>query len=165
VKIPLEDFIFKVSRADVTTTFEYPEDRLLELRDVMQEDQMHNPDMLDDNGKPCLLVLKDGNTTGLTIGHGTGIFSFVREYFNNGTHQTSMEWAILPYDYESGVFSAPGDSGSIIVDRRGRIGGLLTGGAGKTESSDITYATPFFWLLQRIKDNGFPDAHLYPVMA
>jgi hypothetical protein len=103
-------------------------------------------------------------TTGVTIGRGTSIFSFVRESFDNGTHHTSMEWAIPPYD-KSGAFSTPGDSGSIIVDGRGGIGGLLTGAAGKTESSDVTYATPFFWLLLRIKDNGFPNAHLYPVMA
>lgn len=126
---------------------------------------MHNPNMPDHDGEPCLLVIKNGSTTGVTIGRVTGIFYFVREYFNNGTHQTSMVWTILPYDHKSGVFSAPGDSGSIIADGRGRIGGLLTGGAGKTESSDVTYATPFFWLLLRIKDNGFPDAHLYPGMA
>ena len=30
----------------------------------------------------------------------------------------------------------------------------------KTESSDVTYATPFFWLLPHIKANGFPDAPL-----
>jgi hypothetical protein len=28
--------------------------------------------------------------------------SFVREYFENGPHQTSMEWAILPYDKPCG---------------------------------------------------------------
>ena len=151
-------------RTDAAWKFEYPDDRLLPLRDVISEDLMRNPDMLDRDGEPCLLVIKNGNTTGVTIGRATGIFSYVRKYFDNKTHQTSMEWAILPYDNKSGVFSAPGDSGSIIVDGRGRIGGLLTGGAGKTESSDITYATPFFWLLPRIKQNGFHNAHLYPVM-
>jgi hypothetical protein len=143
--------------------FEYPVDRLLPLRDVISEDLMCNPDMLDHEGEPCSLVIKNGKTSGVTIGRANGIFSYVRKYFDNKTHQTSKEWAILPYDYKSG-FSAPGDSGSIIVDGRGRIGGLLTGGAGEVESSDITYATPFFWLLPRIKQNGFPNAHLYPVM-
>ncbi len=85
--------------------------------------------ILDHDGEPCLLVIKNGNATGVTIGRATGIFSFARKYFNNGTHQTSMEWAILPYDNKSGVFSVSGDSGSIIVDGRRRFGGLLTGGA------------------------------------
>ena len=151
-------------RIDTPPNFKYPKGRLLPLQDVISEDLLHNPDMLDRDGESCLSVVKNGNTTGVTIGRATGIFSYVRKYFDNNTHQTSMEWAILPYDNKSGVFSAPGDSGSIIVDGHGRIGGLLTGGAGKTESSDITYATPFFWLLPRIKQNGFPNAHLYSVM-
>jgi hypothetical protein len=78
----------------------------------------------------------------------------MREYFSDGTNQTSIEWAILPYDHKSGVFSAAGDSGSIIADTYGRIGGLLTGGAGNAEPTDITYATPFFWLLQRSRPTG-----------
>lgn len=89
-----------------------------------------------------------------------GINSFVREYFPDGTQRTSKEWAILPYDHKSGAFSAPGDSGAIIVDGNGRIAGLLTGGAGLTEATDVTYASPFYWLLQRIQ-NHFPNAHLY----
>ncbi|KAG8941303.1 hypothetical protein FRC04_004622 [Tulasnella sp. 424] len=71
-----------------------------------------------------------------------------------------MEWGIINYDSKSEGFSGPGDSGSIIADIRGRIGGMLTGGSGKTKSSDMTYATPFWWLLKRIKANGFPNAHL-----
>ena len=71
-----------------------------------------------------------------------------------------MEWGTLNYDSKSEAFSKPGDSGSIITDIRGRIGGMLTGGSGKTESSDITYATSFWWLLERIHAKGFPNAHL-----
>lgn len=148
---------------NVTWSFQYPYDRLLKLQDLMSEDLMHKTDMLDEDGEPCMFVIKNGNATGVTIGRANGIFSYVRQYSNNHTYQTSMEWAILPYDHKSGVFSAPGDSGSIIADGRGRIGGLLTGGAGKRGDSDITYATPFFWLFPRIKKNGFPNAHLYTV--
>ena len=126
---------------------------------------MRHPDMLDSDGERCLLVIKKGNTTGLTIGRAIGIFSCVREYFSDGTNQTSREWSILPYGNKSGVFSEAGDSGSIIADTRGRIGGLLTGGAGKAGSTDITYATPFFWLFECIKANGLPNAHLDPVVA
>ncbi|KAI0272413.1 hypothetical protein BC834DRAFT_921886 [Gloeopeniophorella convolvens] len=142
-------------RIDAPSSFKYPDDRLLQLRDPIPEDLMRNPDMLDQDGESCLLVIKNGNTTGVTIGRATGVFSFVREYFNNNTQQTSMEWAILPYDNKSGVFSAPGDSGSIIADGRGRVGGLLTGGAGKTESSDITYATPFFGSSRALRKTAF----------
>ncbi|KIJ15135.1 hypothetical protein PAXINDRAFT_99664 [Paxillus involutus ATCC 200175] len=139
---------------DAAPSFEYPDDRLLPLWDLISEDLMRKPDMLDHDGESCLLVIKNGNATGVTIGRATGIFSYVCKYFSNNTHQISMEWAILPYDNKSGAFAAPGDSGSIIADGRGRVGGILTSGAGKTTSSDITYATPFFWLLPSIKQNG-----------
>ena len=88
--------------------------------------------------------IKNGNTTGTTIGCANGTFSIVRNYFNDmSIYQTSMEWAILNYDSKSEVFSKPGDSGSAIADIRGRIGGMPTEGSGTTNSSDITYATPF----------------------
>jgi hypothetical protein len=139
-------------------TFKYPHDRLLPLRDMITEECMREPDMLDHDNVTCLLVIKNGNATDVTIGRATGIFSFVRD---DETGQESMGWAIYNYDNKSGEFSAPGDSGSIIVDRLGRIGGLLTGGTGRTETSDVTYATPMWWLWPRIKQH-FPNAHLYP---
>ena len=101
------------------------------------------------------------NATGTTLGRVNGIFSLVRDYFNDmSINQTSMEWGIINYNSESEVFSEPGDSGSIIADIRGRIGGMLTGGSGKTRTSDMTYATPFWWLLKRIKASEFPNARL-----
>jgi hypothetical protein len=145
-------------RDDGKTTFKYPDDRLLPLCDMITEECMREPDMLDHDNEACLLVIKNGNATGVTIGRATGIFSFVRD---DDTAQESMEWAIYNYDNNSGVFSALGDSGSIVVDGLGRIGGLLTGGTGKAETSDVTYATPMWWLWPRIKQH-FPNAHLYP---
>jgi hypothetical protein len=122
---------------------------------------MRNPDMWDSDGEPCLLVVKSGNATNTTLGRANGVFSIVREYFiDMSINQTSMEWGIINYDSKSEAFSEPGDSGAIIADIRGRIGGMLTGGSGKTESSDLSYATPFWWLFQRVKANGFPNAHL-----
>lgn len=145
-------------RDDSKATFKYPHDRLLPLGGMITEELMREPDMLDHDNEACLLVIKNGNATDVTIGRATGIFSFVRD---DETGQESMEWAIYNYNNKSGVFSAPGDSGSIIVDGLGRIGGLLTGGTGKTETSDVTYATPMWWLWPRIKQH-FPNAHLYP---
>ena len=128
---------------------------------TISDELMHTPDMWDLGGEPCLMVVKGSNATNTTIGRANGVFSIVRNYFHDmSINQTSMEWAIINYDSKSEAFSEPGDSGSIIADIRGRIGGMLTGGAGKTKSSDITYATPFWWLLERIKANGFPDVHL-----
>jgi hypothetical protein len=147
------------------TTFTYPRGRLFQLRDIVKEDELRHPTMLDANGEECLLVVKNGTSTGVTIGRATGIMSFVREYFEDDAHETSMELAIYPYGNKDGAFSAPGDSGSIIADSKGRIVGHLTGGAGQTDSTDVTYATPFYWLFdERIKEH-FPNAYLYPVKA
>jgi hypothetical protein len=123
---------------------------------------MHTPDMWDADGELCLMVVKSGSATDTTIGRATGAFSVVREYYvhNMSINDTSVEWGIINYDSKSGVFSEPGDSGSIIADIRGRIGGMLTGASGKSMLSDMTYATPFWWLLEHIHANGFPNAHL-----
>ncbi|KAI6032566.1 hypothetical protein F5J12DRAFT_944673 [Pisolithus orientalis] len=136
--------------------------RLFPIQGVVPEDELTRPRMLDANGEPCLLLIKNGATTGTTIDRGTGIKSFVRDYSSDGTEQTSMEFAILGND--GTAFSAGGDSGAIIVDGKGRVAALLIGGSGLTESTDITYGTPFEWLLERIKGK-FPNAHLFPTMA
>ena len=101
--------------------------------------------------KKCVYTIKRGLTTLTTIDCATGFFSYVREYFANQTHRDSIVWAILPYDNDSGAFSKGGDSGSMIVSGTGEFGGFLTGGSGKTESSDTTYATPMYWLWPIIK--------------
>ena len=146
--------------------FTYPLDRLLHLSGTIPEEEMHNPTLLDKNDEPFLPVLKRGNATKLTVGHANTLASFIHIYFNDGDHEpeTSMEWAILPHECRSGPFSAKGDSGSIIVDGLGRVGGLLTGGSGTTESFDITYATPIHFLLAEMEANGF-KAHLNPQLG
>ncbi|KAG9093365.1 hypothetical protein FRC06_011546, partial [Ceratobasidium sp. 370] len=158
---PIEFRVKCFPRGNANWKFKYPRDRLLPLEGVITDDLMRNPDMQDADGEPCLLVVKRGNATGTTLGRTTGVFSVVREYFGDmSINQTSMEWGILNYDSKSDVFSGPGDSGSIIADVRGRIGGMLTAGSGKTQASDMTYATPFWWLLERIRAGGFRNAHL-----
>ncbi|TFY73127.1 hypothetical protein EWM64_g10885 [Hericium alpestre] len=62
---------------------------------------------------------------------------------------------------KSGAFSAKGDSGSVVVDGAGRIGGIPTGGGGTTDSSDVTYATPIGFVLKTIHGNK-PLAKAYP---
>lgn len=143
------------------TTLGYPFEHLLPLQGVIEEPELRRPQMLNADGERCLIVIKNGLTTGVRLRRATGIKSFVREYFQDGTQRTSIEWVILPCDHKSSVFSAPGDSGAIIVDGKGRIGGLLTGGAGETKYIDVTYATPFYWILQRIQAQ-FPNAYVHP---
>lgn len=152
--------------AESRSSFKYPPGGLLQLRGVVQEEELRNPTMLDKNGESCLIVLKNGTTTGLTMGRASGIGSFVR-YQNSDSDvapTTAMELAIHPSSREDGPFSGGGDSRSAIVDGRGRIVGILTGGTGTMPTTDITYATPYYWLDQRIKD-AYPGFHLYPIVT
>ncbi|KAK0214038.1 hypothetical protein IW262DRAFT_292361 [Armillaria fumosa] len=159
-EIPRWEFTEKMS-----SNFKYPNDRLLKLRGTITDEEMGHPAMLDENDEPCLVVMKSGRTTGVTIGRASGAVSFVRECVDGaGDYRISKGWAILPYDVESGSFSSPGDSGSVVVDGCGRVGGLLTGGAGAKDTSDVdvSYATPIGFLLESIRANGYPNARLDP---
>jgi len=145
--------------------FEYPLGGLMQLRDIVKEGELPRSTMPDANGEDCLIVVKNGATTGVTIGRASGVESFVRDYKESGIHSTSMEIAIYPYSYKDGAFSAPGDSGSAIGDVNSRIVGMITGGAGKTDSSlDVTYASPYYFVDECIK-KAFPNSYLFPILA
>ncbi|GJJ12402.1 hypothetical protein Clacol_006644 [Clathrus columnatus] len=145
-------------------TFTYPFDRLLRLKGIISVQEMRQLDTLDGNGEPCLIVLKRGLATGLTIGHANNIASFTRRYINSDKHGISKEWPILPRNNKSGPFSSNGDSGALIVDGHGRMVSLLTGGAGHRDALDVTYSMPIVFLLERIAQR-FPQAHLKPVFS
>lgn len=146
---------------DGRSSFKYPVGGLLQVKGIVNEEEIRQPTLLDANGEECLIVIKNGKSTSVTIGRGTNIESFVRVY-HYGIKSTSMEIAIYPYNHKDGAFSAPGDSGSIVVDGLGRVVGLLTGGSGTTDSTDVTYVTPYFWVEEQIK-TAFPDSYLYPI--
>ncbi|KAI6042333.1 hypothetical protein EDC04DRAFT_2970123 [Pisolithus marmoratus] len=165
-ELEVAEFVYKMypsTGTDAQCGFDYADERLLKLRDILSEDCMRHPNTKDGNGEKCLYVIKLDLTTFTTIGRATGSFSCAREYFSNQTHLDSIEWAIVPYDNDSGAFSKGGDSGSMIASGTGQFGGIITGGSGKTVSSDITYATPMFWLWPIILAK-FPNATLYPVL-
>lgn len=136
--------------------YEYPEDGLLQAFGVVQADEIHHFLHLDANGEPCPFVVKNGLTAGTTIGRVTGMESFTRVYNEYDIRETSMEIAALPYGSVTGPFSAHGDSGSIVLDRNGRILGMLTGGPCTTHRSDVTYLTLYWYIEQEIK-KSFPS--------
>ncbi|KAG8703591.1 hypothetical protein FRC08_002747 [Ceratobasidium sp. 394] len=146
-------------------SFKYPRGRLLRLKDTIPDEETRHPTTLDQNGDPHLVVIKRGHATGLTVGHANDIYSYARNYYDDGNAETSKEWAILPFDSESGAFSEEGDSGSAIVDSLGRIGGLLASGAGAKSPPDITYATPISFLLRCMEAKGLHSPNLNPVLT
>ena len=130
--------------------YKYPQDGLLQAFDIVRDDKMRNPQHLDVHGEKCLLVVKNGLATGTTVGRLNGLESFT----HIGVNQKSLEIAVLPYH---GEFSAAGDSGSVVLDRAGRIDGIITVG------SDTSYLTPYWWIEEQVKDR-FPGCSLYEVV-
>ena len=145
------------------SSFKYPGDRLLRCFATVSDQEMFKPDSKnkDHNNDPVIMVLKNGNTSKLTVGCLNTIRAFVREYFDGIAGEMSKEISVLPRDSKSHPFSARGDSGSVVIDAIGRICGILTGGDGTTDVSDITFVTSINFLVKRlaafgIKTNIFP---------
>ncbi|KAN0077810.1 hypothetical protein V8E54_006114 [Elaphomyces granulatus] len=128
--------------------YQYPWDGLLQAYGVVKDDEIRNPQHLDVYGEKCLLVVKNGLTTGTTVGRTNGLESFTRIYDEYGIKQTSIEIAVLPYDKTH--------------RKDGRIVGILDGGAGPTDETDTTYLTPYWWIEQQIKSK-YPGCFLYDV--
>jgi hypothetical protein len=142
--------------------YAYPEHGLLQLRGVVPESELIKFKHRNANGDPALGVLKNGRTTGTTTGWVSQLESLVRHYDHINhtcTDFWSRELTIVPHEDERGAFSEGGDSGAVIADRGGRIVAVLTTGGGSTNSTDVTFATPFCKLEKRIKD-ALPGARL-----
>jgi hypothetical protein len=148
--------------------FDYPLDRLLELRGILSAEEIRTPDNIDHKFRdPMRYVIKRGLTTLTTIGCLNGFNSHVRRYFAIGSRD-SVEVAVHPYGIDRdqvswpediNAFSRPGDSGSIIVDPLGKFVALLTSATGQRTTSDITFGSPMYWLWEVIEAQ-FPGAKL-----
>ena len=125
----------------------------------------------------ALRVVKNGGATGTTVGRLNGLESFVRMYpevpaYGNPSaagpsqsqSETHVALAVLPHSRERGAFSAPGDSGAIVLERSGGIVGMVTGGScsGEDGDMDVTYVTPYWWLEEQIQ-KVVPGCCLYGV--
>ncbi|GBE86227.1 hypothetical protein SCP_0901060 [Sparassis crispa] len=117
----------------------------MSLIGILTAAQIRQPNNQDLKGDPVRFVIKCGHTTFTTIGHLAGFESHQRRYSLVGTFN-SIEAAIYPYDNDSSPFSRGGDSGVLIASPKGEFAALLSGGTGLTDSSDITYGTPMYWL-------------------
>ncbi|TFY61914.1 hypothetical protein EVG20_g6885 [Dentipellis fragilis] len=142
-------------RSDTRTAFKYPPERKLRIRGVVPRELLAKPDLVDNENRPCLIVGKDGTGTGLTFGRYVGLESFVC----NDLGVESMELGVYSRSKHSPIFSYKGDSGALIWDGNGRAVGQLHSGQSKDglDSMHVTYATPAWWLLERIKLE-FPHA-------
>jgi hypothetical protein len=141
--------------------YAYPEHGKLRIRGVVPMDEILSPKYLDAKGDPAMAVVKNGRTTGTTVGWISELKSLVRYYKFINVEFTSRELTVVPYDNKlgRGAFSDEGDSGSIIAERGGRAVAVLTAAGGITDATDVTFATPYCELEKRIKEI-FPDIRL-----
>jgi hypothetical protein len=146
------------------TSFKFPATRLVALKDQVPENALFKPPMLDAAGESCLIVFKNGPKTDTTIGKANNVSSFTRTCFS-GQYVESREWPVIATNKDSGPFSVKGDSGACVADVFNRVGGILTGGSGVTESSDVTYVTPISFIMQVLQETKrFKHAHLNPTL-
>ncbi|KAL4071585.1 hypothetical protein V8B97DRAFT_2042554 [Scleroderma yunnanense] len=144
----------------------YPGNRLLTFYDTIPDEEMWKPSPRTHNhdNKSCIMVIKCGYASGLTIGHLNTIRSFTRVHIQGQPGQMSKEVTILPHNTKSCPFSEPGDSGSAVIDSKGRLAGLLMGGAGVTDMFDCTYITSISFICKRMLGHGL-KANLSPSLT
>ena len=150
--------------------FVYPADRLLKVRNAcIPLEEMRCPKTFTGDDVPYIPVFKRGKTTGITLGRANEVTSYTRTYGSDGTPGSqelvfqSQEWAITGLeDFGFHTFSKRGDSGSLVVDAQGRMGGLITDGSSELEVNDVTYATPMVKLLADMERHGWrrPNANV-----
>ncbi|KAH9887288.1 hypothetical protein C8Q73DRAFT_657226, partial [Cubamyces lactineus] len=144
--------------------FKYPGDRLLRFSGTVSDEEMYKPSSeartegLEDNVPLSLrMVLKNGNTTDLTVGRLNTIRAFTGK-----PGAMSKELAVLPRGSTSGPFAAKGDSGSVVVDAKGRVCGLVTGGDGDVDVSDCAFLTSIDFVVRRLLSCGI-RANIFPL--
>ncbi|KAF8300124.1 hypothetical protein DL93DRAFT_2091041 [Clavulina sp. PMI_390] len=136
-------------------TFTFPPNGEMRIDGVLDHESLVQPDCYDRDGKPCIMVMKNGCTTGLTVGRCTSLESYTR----GDTGVESIDIAVYDDSGLPGPFSARGDSGSLIFDGLGRMVGLLHSSVSDPMrgNSCITYATPAWWVIEKLKER-YPHA-------
>ena len=163
-------------------SFCYPRNRLLKFRDTVPDEEVwkprpsQTPNNADDNehhdDSQCIMVIKRGSASGLTVGRLNTLRSFTRvPAAGHGDHdwQASKALTVLPRSSKwprENPFAQPGDSGAAVVDGAGRLAGLLIGGAGKPGEGefDCTYLTSTDFICARMAVYGL-EADLAPELA
>ncbi|KAI6006806.1 hypothetical protein EDD15DRAFT_2383824 [Pisolithus albus] len=116
------------------TTFKYPKDSKLRIFGCATREDLAASAEFDNEGQRCFMVGKNGSTTDLTVGRFSGPESFTR----NAVGVESRELAIYNSGNKIEVFSAKGDSGSLVwhmKDDMARIVGQLHSGGNKGGSA------------------------------
>lgn len=144
-------FLDHMGTVNDEANYQYPHDDLLKITGFCSR-----ADLLQSVDTP---VFKRGPETDVTFGTLNGLESrTLRNYRVSEAGKPlkflSDEWCVIPRRGRARKgtlqgFSARGDSGSIVLNRKGEILGMLTGGLG--DLSDVTYFTAWYQLWPHIQ--------------
>ena len=81
--------------------FDYSGDHLLSLHGIITDEEIRKPTMYDQNNNPCIMVIKRGRATGLTVRRATDILSYTCNYFGDNDFRVSKEWAIRLFGFST----------------------------------------------------------------
>lgn len=101
-----------------------------------------------------ITVMKRGAATGVTFGVASPVKSLVRTHNLPGQsdHNDRLDTLAIPiYGRKDTRFASEGDSGSAIVDEKGRVVAILWGGRAEPYGLDICYAQPIDFILDQMR--------------
>ena len=139
--------------------FNYPKDHIFRLLGCVDAAALSNPYFYNEQGKPCFIVAKDGQSTDLTFGRQ----SELEAYTCSDLAGQSWEVAVLNYNQRHGNFSAKGDSGATIFNAEGKLVAILHSGMPRGMSSHITFGTPAYYVFKLIREH-YPNADFSRMM-
>ncbi|KAK1227925.1 hypothetical protein PQX77_009064 [Marasmius sp. AFHP31] len=128
--------------------FNYPTDHLFRLSGTVDAAGLANLHFWDDQGNPCFIVAKSGQSSDLTFGRFSELEAYVCDKFKN----QSFELAVLNYGKNHGNFSEKGDSGSAVFNAEGKVVAILHSGMPRGMSNHITFGTPARYVVECIKE-------------
>jgi hypothetical protein len=144
-------------------SFKYPKDRPPQAPTCATDNEMQHPVDEDTDGEPCRIVIKRGNTTGLTFGRAITVAAYSR-YYVAGIEGIFKEWSVLPYDKLSGPFSDRATL-DLWLPMAADASWASPLAVPAPDTTDITYVTPAAWLLQDIANHGIHKPNVTPALT
>lgn len=129
-------------------TFKWPPGGQLRIKGWVMCELLANPDCYDSNGEQCLIIMKEGNTTDLTVGR----YASLESYLCSKLSIKSIKLTIYNYNELSSLFSTKGNSGSLVFNGQGQMVSILHSGMLLGRTSHITYTFPAWWAIKVLKE-------------
>ncbi|KAH9063587.1 hypothetical protein EDB87DRAFT_1777302 [Lactarius vividus] len=108
--------------------FKFPTNRQLRIDGCVTRELLAVPNCFDGNGEPCLVVMKGGNATDLTVGRYAGLEAYLCDDLGVESIELASKTTI---------------SRSMV--------GILHSGMPKGGTNHVTYATPVWWAIEQLK--------------